>query len=121
MENVIIYTSAHVYEIDMVREHFNKERIPFFVQVESLGGVRGAFPANPTSGFGARYHIYVPETIVGLAKEKLSSLPVSIGSDKIPFPIIDSTIFKKSWWKLAIIVLPYALLLGWVFYSALNN
>ncbi|MHB1050644.1 MAG: hypothetical protein ACYC09_11225 [Bacteroidota bacterium] len=121
MENVRIYTSAFVFEIDMVREYFNKEQIPYFVQVENLGGVTGAFPASPTSGFGIRYHISVPKEIVGIAKEKISNLPISKNSDKNPFPLIDSKILKKSLWKVAIIVLPYAIILGWLFYSALNK
>ncbi len=121
MNNVRIYTTAFVFEIDMVREYFNKEQIPFFVQVENLGGVTGAFPASPTSGFGIRYHISVPEKVVELAKEKLLHLPISKDSDKNPFPLVDAKILKKSLLKIVIIVLPYALILGWIFYSTLKK
>lgn len=121
MDIVRIYTTAFVFEIDMVREYFNKEQIPFFVQVENLGGVTGAFPASPTSGFGIRYHISVPEKVVELAKEKLLHLPISKDSDKNPFPLVDAKILKKSLLKIVIIVLPYALILGWIFYSTLKK
>ena len=121
MGNVTIYTTAYVYEIDMIREYFKKQKIPYFVQVESLGGVKGAFPVNPTSGFGIRYHLIVPEKIAEFAREQLAALPLSKDSDQTPFPFIEPKVLRSALLKLSIIFLPIIILFGWILYTKANQ
>jgi len=39
MENIKIYKTALLVELDIVRDTFREAHIPFFIQSESLGGV----------------------------------------------------------------------------------
>ncbi|MDE3058888.1 MAG: DUF2007 domain-containing protein [Bacteroidota bacterium] len=118
MNHTIVYTSAHVYEIDTVREAFEKAGVPFYVQTENLAGVRAAFPASPASGFGTRWHVYVPENAVPHAEKILSELHVSVGSDTTPFPVVSPADFKRYFWKALLFISPLIALMAYVLYKA---
>ena len=122
MENVKVYTTSLVFELDIVRDAFKAAHIPFFVQSESLGGVLTAFEASPASGFGRRWFVLVPDKYVSEANKLLAVLPISFDSDTKPFPVINVTMVKGYRWKLAVIIIPFLLLLAWqilIFYR--NN
>ena len=116
MEHTIVYTTAFLYEVDTVRDAFTKSNIPFFVQSQNLGGVRTAFTVTPAQGFGERWHIYVPEKAVADAQKVLSTLHLTKGSDKRPFPVIDEVASKKAIGKAFVWLSPLILYFGYLFY-----
>ena len=119
MKYSIVYTSAYVFEIDTVREAFKNSNIPFYVQNEDLAGVRTAFPASPVSGFGTRWHVFVPRKVESEAKEILSTLNLSVDSDLKPFPAVSPTDFRRYFWKALILVSPIIAALGYILYSTI--
>jgi Putative prokaryotic signal transducing protein len=121
MENTIVYTTAHVFELDTVRGAFKKANIPFYVQSESFGGVKAAFEALPATGFGRRWHVFVPDEAEAHAKEILSTIHISFDSDLKPFPAVSAADFKKYFWKALIIVSPIIAILGYSIYKALTK
>jgi len=121
MENIKIYTTALVFELDIVRDELKKADIPFFVQSESLGGVKSAFEASPAQGFGRRWFILVPDKFETEAKKLVHTLPISFDSDTKPFPAIDITQVKGYRWKLAVIVIPFLSFMIWRFVVFLSN
>lgn len=121
MENVKVYTTALIFELDIVRDAFKAAHIPFFVQSESLGGVVTAFEASPASGFGRRWFMLVPDKYVSEVHLLLAGLPISFDSDTKPFPVIDVTKVNGYRWKLAVIIIPFLFLLVWQFIIFLNN
>ncbi len=121
MENIKVYTTAHVFELDIVRDAFKAANMPFYVQSESLGGVITAFEASPAPGFGRRWFVLVPDKYESEANTLLSELPISFDSDTKPFPVVDVTTVKGYRWKLAVIIVPFLLLLIWQFIIFLNN
>jgi len=121
VEHKIVYTSAYVFEIDTVREAFKKAKIPFYVQTETLAGVKEAYPASPASGFGTRWHVFVLGEAESKAKTVLSALRVSSNSDATPFPALKPGEFKKYFWKALIIVSPIVATLGYALYRAITG
>jgi Putative prokaryotic signal transducing protein len=119
MENIIVYTTANAYEVDIVRDAFKKANIPFYVQAEGFAGILGALEASPASGFNERWHILVPEQIQAEAKDILSNLHLTVDSDRKPFIEMDEATFKKSFWKALIWVSPIILFLVYHFIKEL--
>ena len=121
MKHKILYTSAFVFEIDTVREAFKKADIPFYVQTESLAGVRTAFPASPASGLGTRWYVFVPTNAEVKARKTLSTLHLTSDSDSKPFFIADETTFRRNLWKALILVSPVIAVFGYLMYRILTN
>ena len=121
MKYKIVYTSAFVFEIDTVREAFKNSDVPFYVQNENLAGVRTAYPALPASGFGTRWHVFVPSKAERDAKKVLSTLNLSVNSDLKPFPVVTPLEFKKYLWKALILVSPIIAALGYTLYSSISK
>ena len=121
MKHIIIYTSANLFEIDIVRDAFKKADVPFYIQTENLAGVRSAFPVSPAAGLGTRWHVYIPENSKTKAEKTLSTLHLSLNSDLQPFPVATSASFKKNLRKALIIVSPLFALLGYGIYKLLTR
>ena len=121
MEHTIVFTTAHVFEVDTVREAFNKANIPFYVQSEALSGVTSAFEASPASGLGRRWHVFVPTNAKLRAKNILSTLHLSLHSDSKPFFESDEASFKKNVRKALLLVSQVIIVLGYLLYRAFVN
>ena len=121
MEHRIVYTTAHVFEVDTVREAFTKGNVPFYVQSESLGGVRTAFEASPAAGLGRRWHFFVPSEAEVKARKILSTLHLTIDSDSQPFFTATRTSFRKNLWRAIIVISPVIALFAYGLYRAFAN
>ena len=121
MKYTIVYTSAYVFDIDTVRDAFKNANIPFYVQTETLAGIRQAFPASPASGFGTRWHVFVPSKVEPDAHKVLSTLNLTVDSDLKPFPIVTPTQFKRHFWKALILISPIIIVLGYALYRAVTT
>jgi hypothetical protein len=121
MEHTIVYTTAHVFEVDTVREAFRKADIPFYVQSESLAGVRAAFEAWPAVGLGKRWHIFVPVAAEVKARKTLSTLHLSTMSDSRPFFAVDQSTLRKNVLRALVLLSPVIAILGYVVYRSLTN
>ena len=118
MDNIVVYTTAYVYEVDIVRNALKKAKIPFYIQSQTLGGIREAFQVSPAQGFGERWHFYVPQVAESDAKKLLSTLHLTVNSDRKPFPAISGRRLKKSLRKTLIVLSPILLGLAYLFYEA---
>jgi hypothetical protein len=121
MKYTIVYTSAYVFDIDIAREALKNANVPFYVQTETLAGVRQAFPASPASGFGTRWHVFVPSKVEREAKKVLSTLHLTIDSDMKPFPIVTPKQFKDNLWKALVVVVPIIVVLGYALCRAVTR
>ena len=121
MKHSIVYTSANLFEIDIVRDAFKKADIPFYIQTENLAGVRTAFPISPAAGLGTRWHVYVPDNSTKRGESILSTLHLSMNSDQQPFPVATSASFKRNLRKALVIVSPLFALLGYGIYRLLTK
>jgi hypothetical protein len=121
MKHIIVYTTAHVFEVDTVREAFTKGNIPFYVQSESLGGVRTAFEASPAAGLGRRWHFFVPSDAEVRARKILSTLRLTVDSDSQPFFTATPASFRKNLWKAILVISPVIALLAYGLVKALAN
>jgi hypothetical protein len=121
MEHRIVYTTALVFEVDTIREAFKKSDIPFYLQSESLAGVRVAFEVLPAAGLGRRWHVFVPSNFEAKAKKLLSTLHLTVDSDSKPFFIATKATFKRGLLKALIILSPVFALMAYFFYKALTK
>ena len=121
MKHTIIYTSANLFEIDIVREAFKADNIPFYIQTENLAGVRTAFPVAPAAGLGTRWHVFVPDNATKRAERILSPLHLTQNSDQQPFPVATSASFKKNLRKALVIVSPIFALLAYGIYRLITK
>jgi hypothetical protein len=120
MKHTIVYTSANLFEIDIVRDAFKKADLPFYIQTENLAGVRTAFPVAPAAGLGTRWHVFVPEKRLKLATETLLTLHLSQDSDLHPFPVATPASLKRNLLKALILVSPILVLLVYFLFKVFS-
>lgn len=120
MEHKIVYKTALVYELDMVRDSLKEAQIQHFVQSEGYGGVKYALEAAPAQGFGKRWFVLVPETFEKKAEELLKTLPVSFDSDTKPFPVMDITKVRGFKWLITLMLSPLIIYILWNLYKLLK-
>lgn len=119
MEHTIVFITAYVFEVDVVRTAFTKVNIPFYVQSESLGGVRTAFEASTAARLGRRWHFLVRAG--AKARSILSTLSLTIDSDAKPFFKAPRAAFRKNLRKAIFVISPVIALLSYCFFKALVN
>ena len=121
MGHVIVFTTAYVFEVDIVGEAFTKGDIPFYVQSESFGGVRSAFEASPAAGLERRRHFFVSTAAEVKARSILSTLHLTIDSDTKPFFEATHARFGKNLRKAIFVISPVIALIAYCLYAAIVN
>ncbi len=113
MKHISVYKTSLIWELDIVRDALTQAKVPFFVRSEALGGLRTAFEAWPTPGFGKRWLILVPEEIRDDAKSLIATLHVTHNSDRKPFPMMGPDGVRKALWLSAIFVTLFIVFALW--------
>jgi hypothetical protein len=96
-EFICLFKTGKLYELDMVGDALQKQRIPFFKQVETSSGLRFAMPFQPSMGPGTWYVILVPENAFGDAKKILEDLPIEVSTNPDIWHFGTSDRVKSGW------------------------
>ena len=81
IENIVVFRTGQLFEIDMASNVLKDNRIPHFTREENSGGLRLAMSVAPSTGPGVWWCLLVPSTHVDEAKAILEALPFCQGTD----------------------------------------
>jgi hypothetical protein len=104
-EKVTILRTGKLFAFDMAVDLLKRECIPHFTHEETIGGLKVALPASPSSGPGVCFVIIVPGHYRDKAKEVLSTLPFPITTSP---DVWDSTSGQKlllKWMQFAFLLI----------------
>ncbi len=76
MSNNLVFKTAKVFELEMIKSVFKDAGIPFFYKEENMSGLPFGLPLTPLSGPGISFTLLVPEAALEDARSIIDSLPV---------------------------------------------
>ena len=111
-DNVVIFRTGQLFEIDMAANYLKDAGIPHFTQEQTSSGIRFAMPAAPVTGPGVWWNLLVPKTWEERAKEKLKDLPFTEKTDPSVWDF-QPTPRVKVGWKLYLTIGLLLIVVGW--------
>ena len=94
---VCILKTGKLYEHDIASSALEKEKIPFYKQLETSSGLRLAMPFQPSMGPGNWYNIFVHPKNADRAKAILNELPIELTTNPDVWHFGPSERNKKIW------------------------
>jgi hypothetical protein len=77
-EFAVVLRTGRIWEVEMVANAFDKAKIPYYQQFETITGLRLAKEIPQAMGPGDWWAFYVPKRFLERAGEVLSELPIEV-------------------------------------------
>jgi hypothetical protein len=97
INQIEIFQTGKLWEIDVARDALRQNDIPFFVRTDSISGVRTALDAMPTAAPGVFWCLVIPDSVAPRAKEILRQCRLDVEKDPLIWDFAPSQKGKQFW------------------------